>query len=164
MTELPDWLPELILFDSHAGSWQKYIDFVYSKFYSDFIASMPEFEQMPVKITKQLIEGKERNFWHLVQEGPVEDQRTPDLRRCERIPWIRATIENSGNPMVKKWEKRIGRKTRKLLWIEEAEFLVVLEKRPSCWILWTAYCISWEHTKKRLRKEYEKSLKKPTPP
>ena len=28
-------------------------------------------------------------FWHLVQEGSAEDERYPDLHRCERLRWVR---------------------------------------------------------------------------
>ena len=37
--------------------------------------------------------GRWASFWHLVQEGRVEDNRTPDLRRCERIRWVRWVIQ-----------------------------------------------------------------------
>jgi len=159
MTELPHWLPELLLFEDYGGCWQRYEDEVYSKFYTDFIASKPFYEGMQVEITKNLIKGKERSFWHCIQEGRVEEERTPDLKRCERIAWIRAIIEHSSEPTIKKWQNKKGRNTRQLLWFEEAEFLVVLEKRAKTWLLWTAYCTTWKHTKDRLRKEYEESLK-----
>jgi len=159
MSKLPDWLPELILLENYSGSWRRYEDEVYSRFYRDFIESRPMFQGMPVKVTKQLVRGKERNFWHLIQEGRVEENRIPDLRRCERISWIRAIIQHSDDSRIKNWSKKIRRKIRHLLWFEEAEYLVVLEKRANCWILWTAYCTSREHTKRRLRKEYYRSLK-----
>jgi len=159
MSKLPDWLPELLLFEDYGSHWQRYEDEVYSRFYTDFIESRPMFQGMPVKVTKQLVKGKERNFWHLIQEGPIEQDRTPDMRRCERIGWIRPIIEHATDLRIKKWSKKAGRRIRHLLWFEEVEYLVVLEKRPNCWILWTAYCTSWGHTKRWLRKEYEQSLK-----
>ena len=159
MSELPDWLPALIRFEDYHGNWQRYEDAVYSKFYSDFIASILIFQGLPVKITKNLIKGKERGFWHLIQEGRVEEQRTPDLRRCERIAWVRAAIEHFNEPDVIKWSKQIEGKTRQLLWVEDAEFLVVLEKRPNAWFLWTAYCVTEEYKKRKLRKEYEQAIK-----
>ena len=159
MSKLPDWLPELILLENYSGSWQRYEDEVYSRFYRDFIESRPMFQRMPVKVTKQLVRGKERNFWHLIQEGRIEEDRIPDLRRCERIGLTRAIIQHSDDSRIKKWSKKIRRKIRHLLWFEEAEYLVVLEKRSNCWILWTAYYTSREHTKRRLRKEYYHSLK-----
>ena len=96
MSELPDWLPELILFENYNGDWQRYEDAVYSRFYSDFIASRPTFQGLPVRITRNLVKGKERGFWHLIQEGRVEEQRTPDLRRCERIRCYKMVKANRG--------------------------------------------------------------------
>lgn len=159
MGKLPDWLPGLLLLDNYSGSWQRYEDEVYSRFYRDFIESRPVFQGLPVKVTKQLVRGKERNYWHLIQEGRIEEDRIPNLRRCERIGWIRAIIQHSDDSRIKKWSKKVRRRTRHLLWFEEAEYLVVLEKRSNSWILWTAYCTSREHTKRRLRKEYHRSLK-----
>jgi hypothetical protein len=164
MSSLPDWLPELILLDDYDGCGQRYEDEIYSQFYADFIQSKPVFQYTPVHVTKQLIRGKERAFWHCIQEGRIEEKRTPDLRRCERIGWVRAIIEHADDPIVKKWQDKRGRHLRQLLWLEQAEFLVVLEKRKNSWLLWTAYCTNWDRTKRMLRRQYEQSLKKPTPP
>ncbi len=156
MNKLPDWLPQLLMLDDYGGSWQRYEDEVYARFYTDFVESRPLYRGKPVDITRQIIDGKERSFWHCVQEGRIEEERTPDLRRCERIGWIRAIIEHSDNALIKKWQnKKRGRNSRQLLWFEEADFLIVLEQRTDRWFLWTAYCTTWEHTKRKLRKEYE---------
>ena len=40
----------------------------------------------------------------LVQEGKVEDDRTPDLRRCERIRWPRPIIEHESEDSILVWE------------------------------------------------------------
>jgi len=163
MSELPGWLPKLMLLEDYGGDWQRYEDAVFSQFYSDFVASRPTFRGLPVDITKNLVKGKERTFWHCIQQGPVEEERTPDLRRCERIAWIRAVIDHWDDPLIYNWSKHMGRKQRHLLWLSD-EFLVVLEKRPDRWLLWTAYYTEWEHTKRRLQKEYKQTQKKPTPP
>jgi hypothetical protein len=159
MSELPDWLPKLLLFEDYHGCWHRYEDEVYARFYRDFIESKPAFKGIHVYVKRIIEKGKERGFWHCIQEGPVEKQRTPDLRRCERIAWIRAIIEHASDPRVKKWSKKVGSISRLLLWLEEAEFLVVLEKRHEHWLLCTAYCTTWEHTKRKLRKEYKATLK-----
>ena len=159
MTELPHWLPELLLFEDYGGCWQRYEDEVYSQFYGDFIESRPVFQEMPVYVKRFLEKGKERGFWHLVQQGPVEEERIPDIRRCERIGWVRSIIEHADDPIVKKWPKKIGSKKRCILWLEEVDYLVVLEKRKRAWILWTAYCVTQPHQKRKLQKEYEESLK-----
>ena len=160
----PHWLPSLIKLEDFDGNWQRYEDEVYSRFYQDFIESHPNFEGQPVYVKRFLEKGKERGFWHLITEGPIEQFRTPDPRRCERIAWVKAIIKNACDPVVNQWPTIRKGKKRRVLWLENAEFLVVLEKRPNAWVLWTAYPVTYEHRKKKLRKEYEESLEKPTPP
>ena len=159
MSTLPDWLPKLIELTDYRGQWQRYEDEIYSIFYRDFIESRPMFRGLPVYVKRFLEKGKERSFWHCIQEGPVEEERTPDIRRCERIAWIRAVIEHVHDPLVKSWHKKVKSKCRFLLWLEKAEYLVVLEKRRTAWILWTAYCVTEPHRKRKLQKEYEATLK-----
>jgi len=158
MTTTPDWLPELILLEEYRGDWKRYEDFTYSMFYRDFIESKPFFQGLPVYIKRTIFKGKEFGFWHCMQEGPAEESRIPDLRRCERVGWIRAIIEHADLPIIKKWVNQRGRNTRVLLWFNE-EYLVVLEKRSSHWLLCTAYCTTWERTKARLRRQHEQYLK-----
>ena len=129
MSEPPVWLPDLILLDAYTGSWERYENEVYAIFYRDFVESSPQFKGRHVRITKQLIEGKERAFWHCIQEGPIEAERTPDIRRCERIGWIRPMVEHTGDPMMKQWSNQRGRHVRQLLWLEQSDYLVVLEDR-----------------------------------
>ncbi len=164
MTMDPDWLPNLMLFEDFDGNWQRYEDEVYSRFYQDFIESHPHFNGKPVYVKRSLEKGKERGFWHLITEGPAEQLRTPSLERCERIAWVRAIIEHANDPVIKQWKNQRKGKTRHLLWLENAEFLVILENRSSAWVLWTAYPVTYEHRKERLRKEHKDYLKKPTPP
>ena len=94
-----------------------------------------------------------------MQEGQIEEDRTPDLRRCERIGWLRAIIDNADDDRVKVWEnERTGTKGRErsvLLWLEEEDFLVVLGKRAGYYLLVTAYQTNRDHTRRKLRREYE---------
>ncbi len=41
-----------------------------------------------------LVDGKEYTFYHITHKGNIENDRTPELRRCERIGWARPVIEN----------------------------------------------------------------------
>jgi hypothetical protein len=37
----------------------------------------------------QPIGDMHRSFWHMITEGGLDDEeRIPDLRRCERIAWV----------------------------------------------------------------------------
>jgi acyl-coenzyme A synthetase/AMP-(fatty) acid ligase len=43
--------------------------------------------------------------------------------------------------------------------VEEADYLVILEKRPGCWYLWTTYYTDHERTRSKFRAEYESYIK-----
>lgn len=151
----PDWLPPLILMNDHCGDWGRYVEAVYTAFRRDFIENPTLFRGEPVRIGSQLIDGKEQTFWHVISEGDVESNRTPDLRRCERVGWVRAIIDHDRDPAVLSWPQARGRNPRHVLWVKDSNFAVVLEKRPGCWWLWTAYPTDRPHTQRKLTREYE---------
>jgi len=153
MPETPAWLPPLVLFE---GDWGKYLDALYGYFKQDFIDSRPSFRGRRLGLKKHpLNQGKEATFWHFIQEGLNEDDRIPDLRRCERIRWPRPVIENANKPVLKIWENTRKSEKRILLWLEDQEYLVVLAERNGYLLPWTAYLVTEEHRKRKLLKEYE---------
>ena len=96
--------------------------------------------------------------------GKVEYPRTPDLRRCERIRWIRAIIEHADDQSVLVWENNRGGNQGILLWLKSQDFLVVLGRRSQGYaMLVTAYPTNREHTRRKLLKEYEQARKKAGP-
>lgn len=160
----PAWLPPLVLFADHRGNWDVYVEVLYKYYREDFVDSRPVFGSQNVFTKRYPLElGKEATFWHLISEGKVEQDRIPDLRRCERIRWPRPTIQHATDSGVKMWQNQRRDETRVCIWCEEAEFLVVLAKRPTYYLLWTAYPVVEEHRKRKLRKEYE-AYKRLTPP
>jgi len=161
---LPAWLPPLVLLSDHGGNWNGYVSALYRYYRQDFENSRPTFDGVNVGTKRYPLEqGKEATFWHLISEGDIEKDRLPDLRRCERIRWPRPTIEHATNVGVKVWRNQRGGETRVCIWCEAAEFLVVLAKRSTYYLLWTAYPVVEEHRKRKLRKEYE-AYKRLTPP
>jgi len=157
MNDIPDWLPKLIRIDQFVGDWKRYIEEVFSVFYRDFINSQPRYAQRWVRCRRDpIMDGKEAGFWHCTSEGTDENNRIPDLRRCERIGWIRAIIENSIDKSVKIWECRKKSDHRIYLWFNE-EFLVVLGDRKKHVQLITAFVTDRKHTIYKLRKEYARS-------
>ncbi|TYO92804.1 hypothetical protein [Desulfallas thermosapovorans] len=161
MVNKPEWLPELIRLEHYGGDWKRYVEAVYSCFERDFITDKPMYDNKPVNYKRHPEEGgKVYTFWHVVSsDDKSQQERLPDLRRCERILWPRAIIENYNDSRIKIWENRRKREKRVLLWFEEFDYLVVLAKRKEYYILWTAYCIKYDHTRAKLRKEYEESIK-----
>lgn len=156
MPETPAWLPPLVFFVDYNGDWEKYLDALYGYFKQDFIDSRPLFKGRRLGLKKHpLNKGKEATFWHFIQEGTNEDNRIPDLRRCERIRWPRPVIENVNEPVLKVWENTRKGEKRILLWLEKQEYLVVLAKRNGYLLPWTAYLVTEEHRKRKLRQEYK---------
>lgn len=159
MPNKPDWLPDLVLISEYGGDWDKYLAALFQLFRKDFIESKPLFRGTFVGITKHSYsQGKESTFWHLISEGKVEEDRTPDFERCKRIRWSRAIIENHKTPFVQVWETMRGREKRILLRFvfDKEDYLVVLAEHKGAVLLITAYLVTWENQKRRLQQEFER--------
>jgi hypothetical protein len=156
MADAPEWLPPLVLLGDYGGDWDAYLNAIYAYFKRDFVDSKPAFEGRRLGLKRHpLTHEKEATFWHMIQEGRIEDERTPDLRRCERIRWPRPIIEHADEPAVKVWRNQRGREERVCLWFEDEDYLVVLADRGGYILPWTAYLVEQPHRKRKLQKEYE---------
>jgi len=158
---VPPWLPNLVLFEDYGGNWDRYLDRLYAFFKSDFIDNQPVFRGQRLGLKRYpLSKGKEATFWHLISEGKDEDERTIDIRRCERIRWPRPTIEHETEPVIKVWEQERRGEKRIVLWLENEEYLVVLALRKGYLLPWTAFTVSLPHEKRKRQKEYEEYQRK----
>jgi hypothetical protein len=155
----PAWIPALVLLADYGGDWDKYLNALYQFFRKDFIESKPLFRGASVGITKHpYSQGKESTFWHIISEGKIEEDRTPDFERCKRVRWPRAIIENHEAPSVQVWNTMRGREKRILLRFifDEDDYLVVLAEHKGVILLITAYLVTWPSQKRRLQQEFEK--------
>ncbi len=160
MSESRNWLPKLVLFEDYGNDWQRYLDAVYAAFVEDFVHSRPASvlgKRLALK-RHPLRQGREATFWHFTTEGQVEEERLPDLRRCERIRWPRATIE-AEESLVYRWSNKRGSDTRILLALDDFSYVVVLADRGDYVLPWTAYTVEREHRREKLRREYEEFQK-----
>ncbi len=156
----PPWLPALVRLADYDGDWDRYLDATYDLYRRDLVLSRPVFEGRRLALKRHPVaRGKDATFWHIVSSGPVEDDRLPDLRRFERIRWPRAIIDHTADPAVLIWENVRRRDRRVCLWVPAADYLVVLAKRSTYTLLWTAYPVDREHTRRKLRAEYERAQK-----
>jgi len=156
MPDRPEWLPPLVLLRDCGGDWTAYLDIIYACFKQDFVDSKPVFEGLRLGLKRHpLTHGKEATFWHMIQEGAIEDERIPDLRRCERIRWPRPIIEHVRAPAVKAWSNQRKGEKRICLWLEHEDYLVILADRGDYILPWTAYLVEQPHRKRKLLKEYE---------
>ena len=159
MTADPAWLPGLLVMADYDNSWEAYIAAVYGIFETDFVTSQPLFNGRSVRCRRDpLYEGKEAGFWHCVQEGADEAQRTPDLRRCERVGWIRAIIVNCSATEIDHWRNENRGELRHYIWFAE-QYLIVLADRKRQFQLITAFCTDRQHTIRKLSKERDASAK-----
>jgi len=149
-------LPELVLLDDYDNSWQNYLEAVYSFFVEDFVKNKPTFNGTRLALKRHpVIDGKEATFWHFTTSGKIEDERIPDLRRCERIRWPKPIIESATCGEVKVWKNKRKNETRILLFFTSESYLVVLADRGNYILPWTAYIVEREHRKRKLLKEWE---------
>lgn len=156
--------PPLIPLSDFSG-WQAYEDAIYAIYLETVANAGLTFCGSPVKV-RYMPQTKHKGygFWHLISEAPDqrnrnEDDRIPDLRRCERVRWVAWCIRqaDAGASGFSWWENERGRETHVVIWAEQHDFAVVLAKRqtaqgPRFYLLKTAYCLR-RHTIRKFRKE-----------
>ncbi|MFA6136158.1 MAG: hypothetical protein WC705_02265 [Candidatus Paceibacterota bacterium] len=150
------WLPKIIELTDFGGNFLLYQDYLYSIFKRDFIDSFPKLGRSPVFHFKEDTNGKRNIFWHLTTEiDQTNNQRNSDLRRCERLVWIRPIIKNYLEPEIFYWEKTNKKEIRSYLFIPDVNYLIILKKTKTIYYLITAYPINYENKKERFLKEAE---------
>ncbi len=98
-------------------------------------------------------------FYHMTHKGNIEDERLPDLRRCERMPWARPTVERTESLGLRFWEQSERRNGRRIcIWLDvdngDDYFVILYVHRRYVRLLTAFYGDSPNYAKKRL-KEYE---------
>lgn len=160
MTEYqqPDWLPDLVFLEEFGGTWQLFLEAIYKHFERDFVLNKPKFRGKRLGLKRYPeYEGKSATFWHMISEGSVEDERIPDIRRCERIRWPKPVIENEHDLSLKVWAEKRGANKRIHLWFENESYLVVLDDRGDFILPWTAFYIDREHQRRKYNKRFERN-------
>ncbi|TNC81381.1 MAG: hypothetical protein C9356_09370 [Oleiphilus sp.] len=153
-----EWLPELVTLSDYEGDWDRYLEGIYSVFCEDFVQTKPRFRGIKLGLKRHpVIQGKEATFWHFISEGAVEEERIPDMRRCERIAWPSPVIENSDDDVIKVWmERPKSGQNRIHIWFENEGYIVVLDHRREFILPWTAFYIEREHQRKKYNKRWKR--------
>ncbi len=154
----PKWLPEL--FPVNPWRHDTY-EALYRLFERDFKESQLVYGGQNVWFFPEMEDGKEKIFWHLTSREDKEvGERLPDLRRSERLPWVRPILDDPGEPEVLAWDHREGDGTIKTyVWLENDDFLVIMKKYPDGQRrLITSFWVEYENAKRKLRKKYERRL------
>ena len=163
------WIPELRICDDLA-KYSSYVEDIYAIFKRDFIDSSPVFNNAIVDIRRTPYDqGKEDGFWHVTcKDYKTGGPRNTDLRRCERIEWIRAIIENYNCNSycddcdgVLAWIEPYKGSYRVHFLLVDERYLVIIEPRKTYYVLVTAFYID-ENSESYFRKQlnqYEKYQK-----
>lgn len=155
--------PELILLNDYNGDWPSYLEAIYQSYLDDVVNAKLKYNKLPVKFQfRPLYEGKGFAFWHTISEGEKEENRTADLRRCERITWIAWMIKNStATTKVTTWENKRGKNHHIVLFFEAESYVVILAKRNGYYLFKTAYVTTPQRKKQLIkeRKEYQDAKK-----
>ena len=153
-----DWLPKKIL-ETIFATLADFLSAVEESYKDDFVRSEVFYNNIPVKRKKFPLRhnGEDASFWHMTTTGSGEDNRKRSIERCQRIKWPKAIIQHCEDSLVNVWteEKRILFHF-KLSEIDptEKDYLVILDSRGKYLVLWTAYPIDWEHSRRKLLKRF----------
>ena len=154
-------LPPIICLDEYGGNYEKYIDALYDVFYNDFIAHKVRLGDYELRMKYHpTVQDRAYTFYHMTHKGDIENERIPDFRRCERIPWARPTIEKTQILGLHFWEQtrsNNGRKHRICIWLETDtgdNYYVILEVRNEYVLLWTAFYGDYPNAIKKKTAEY----------
>jgi hypothetical protein len=160
-----DKLPQIITLDEYEGDWEQFLNAIYSVFKTDLIDNKTFFATKEVGINyEKLYQEKERSFWHIISEGKNDIDRLPDLRRCERIAWVKPFIELvfcAGCTNIRMWKKlhAKSKKDRYYIWCTDVDFIVILEDRKNYFLLITAFVVKYPDTRESYHKDYDNYLK-----
>ena len=152
-------LPKIICLEDYGGNYTRYIDAVYDAFKHDFIYHQPAFGSHKLRLKYHPeFQSRAYTFYHMTHHGENENERTPDLRRCERIPWARPTIEKVVEFDLKFWEQKRNAKSRVCIWLETDNgdnYFVILDVRKKYVLIWTAFLADYQNQIEKKQKEYE---------
>lgn len=155
-------LPRIICLEDYGGNYSAYIDAIYDVFNADFIQHKAHFGANEIRLKYHpMFQERAYTFYHMTHEGDVEDERVPDLRRCERIPWARPTIESVEGFGLRFWEQERNGKHRICIWLNVdtgENYFVILDIRKTYVLLWTAFYGTYSNTVKKKEAEYNQWL------
>lgn len=170
MCSSPSWLPAM----AEVNPWTAdTYDMLYAIFRRDLVTSQPRYCGQQVWYFRDMEDGKEALFWHLTSrevkpkpvprrmrkyaaEIQVQPGRYPDLRRSERLPWVRPMIENSQQPEVLAWDYKEGDgDIHTYLWLKNLDFVAIMKKYPDgrCRLV-TSFYVDQEHTRRTFERKY----------
>lgn len=153
-------LGQLVELTHFNGDPIKYLEHLYDKFTQDFLTTKPMFRNRVVLCDTRNENGRCSGFVHITtKENSGTQERQLDLRRCERIHWIRVIVENETHDSVLVWTKPNKKRMRVYLYAPSERFLVILEDRGSVYFLVTAYYVDGDRSHARYIAEHARETR-----
>ena len=111
-------LPPLMLFH---GDWEKYVEELYEIYLRELVHAGHAFDSLPISYRyNPPHREKGYGFWHCIQKGPNDTARYPDLRRCERLPWLSWILLNvEKDSRITWWEEKRGSEIDICIFLED---------------------------------------------
>ena len=168
MTFCPKLGPIVTLSECN-GDFSNYQEYLYSVFKNELYNNKVYYNGKPISLRRNPeYLDKEYSFFHLTckdfDNTGNEEDRVPDLRRCERLHWIKPGIETDhmtkcNQLCFKAYTKTVRNKERVHLFNESDRYMIVLEERSNYYLLVTAYYIEYDNTLQKKIKESQKLSK-----
>jgi hypothetical protein len=162
MPDTPAWLPPMASCD---GEWSQVLPMLWGIFERDFETGHPRFQGLPVWWDKRVLPGGSypEGFWHLItRDCSRTDDRLPDFRRAERLPWCKPTITNESQPEALVFDCPHKNTLRTYVWLRDADYFVVLEKRKhrrgEIAFLITAFHVDGERTRRFIEQKHRSAV------
>ena len=153
----PIWLPSLIDTD---GVWEEVLKRLFRVFKKDFITDGCRYDGLSVNWDHRKVDSPyEEGFWHLIsKDDQITKERLFDPPRAKRLPWCKPCIENNQDDTVKVWETRRKGRIQVYIWLENYDYVVILQKRSRAVFLMTAYYIVGKSSRKKMRAKYNQRI------
>lgn len=134
------------------GEWQPYEDAIYEVFLTTVVRANLNFQGIRISCQyRPESKGKHYSFWHLISEGDDEENRTPDLQRCERIEWIGWIIANAETCSdIVYWNNNRGESSHIVILHKVSRYAVILAERNGYYMLRSAYPVTERRFQKML--------------
>lgn len=163
-----EWLPPKI--DISEGTYLKMVHKLYARFQMDIKCGNIIFQGSKVGYRPGYEPsgmGYEKIFWHLITaDEAITGERVLDHERASRLSWIKPVLEHSSDPCIKVWDyeesnRKMGIRT--YVWLEELDFIIVLQKvllrsNKTVMNIITSFHINGPSYRAKIRKKWEKRL------
>lgn len=156
-------LPEMITLDLFNNDYANYFDYLYYNIFRRDLFNMKVIycgKKVSLKSMPRSDDGKENSYYHLTcKDYNGVRERQPDLKRCERLNWIKPALETNHQSecekncflVYKTWYKN---RVRTNLLNPIDRYQIVLEERDSYWLMITAFYIDYDNRIKKQLKKY----------